>query len=213
MNLERRLDWIYWLFFTPFVTGGLTRITTLGTIAWLSTVLPRPVALLDTWLALPLALLLADLVGYWSHRLRHRRVLWRFHAIHHSPTRLDALAAARMHPVDDAIDNTLVGATLFAAGFSPQIVFAIGPILFFHIALTHAAAGWTFGPLAKIFVSPAHHRVHHQLAVAGNYAGMFSFIDLLFGTYIERPDAPHGSGEPIPETLRAHLLWPCRSPG
>jgi len=206
----RRLDLSYWLFFTPLVTGGLTRLTTLGGIGLLTLALPRATLTLGAWTELLLALLLADLVGYWSHRLRHTRRLWRFHAIHHSPTRLDALAAARMHPVDDMIDNTLVGLTLFAAGFSTETILAIGPILFVHIALTHADVTWDFGPLRKLLVSPAHHRGHHEIGATQNYAGMFSCIDVFFGTYAEAAGQPHGTHEPIPESLLEHLTWPLR---
>jgi sterol desaturase/sphingolipid hydroxylase (fatty acid hydroxylase superfamily) len=209
----RRLDLIYWLFFTPLVTGGLTRCTTLGAIALLTLVVPRPTIELGLIPELVLALLVADLVGYWSHRLRHLDALWRFHAIHHSSTRLDALAAARMHPADDVIDNTLVGAALFAAGFPAEIIFAIGPILFLHIALTHADVDWDFGFLRKMLVSPVHHRAHHEVGAVQNYAGMFSLIDVIFGTYRESSGGSHGPGEPIPESLRAHLVWPLRPSG
>jgi sterol desaturase/sphingolipid hydroxylase (fatty acid hydroxylase superfamily) len=209
----RRLDLAYWFFFTPLVTGGLTRCTTLGAIALLTILVPRPTIDLGLTTELVLALVVADIVGYWSHRLRHSNTLWRFHAIHHSPTKLDALAAARMHPVDDVIDNTLVGAVLFAAGFSTETVFAIGPILFLHIALTHADVDWDFGLFRKVLVSPAHHRAHHEIGAAQNYAGMFSFIDMLFGTYGETSGGSHGAGEPIPESLRAHLAWPLRISG
>lgn len=204
----RWLDVTYWLFFTPLVTGLLTRLTTLGAIALLAGVLTRPTLSLGFWVELPLALVLADIAGYWSHRMRHRGVLWYFHTIHHSPTKLDALAAARMHPVDDIIDNTWVGASLFVAGFSTETIFAIGPILFLHIALTHANVSWDFGPFKKVFVSPVHHRAHHEIGPGKNYAGMFSFIDVLFGTYEDTSGREHGAGEMIPETLLAHLAWP-----
>jgi sterol desaturase/sphingolipid hydroxylase (fatty acid hydroxylase superfamily) len=205
---RRRLDIAYWIFLTPFVSGLLTRFSTLGAIALLALAVDRATLPLGFWFELPLALLLADLVGYWSHRMRHRGLLWRFHAIHHSPTELDALAAARMHPVDDVIDNTLVGAALFIAGFSAEMIFAVGPILFLHIALIHANVTWTFGPLRKILVSPVHHRAHHEVGPGKNFAGMFSFFDRLFRSYQEPTGAPHGAGESIPESLLAHLAWP-----
>lgn len=113
-------------------------------------------------------------------------------------------------PVDDMIDNTLIGLVLYVAGFSVQIIFMIGPILFLHIALIHANVTWDFGPLRKVFVSPAHHRAHHEVGDFKNYAGMFSFIDVIFGTYARGAGRPHGSGEAIPESLLAHLMWPLR---
>lgn len=206
----RWLDLTYWFFFTPLITGMLTRLTTLGAFAAMAMVVTRPTLSLSIWLELPLALLLADIAGYWSHRMRHRGPLWHFHAIHHSPRKLDALAAARMHPVDDIIDNTLVATALFIAGFSAQTIFAIGPILFLHIALTHANVTWDFGPLRKLLVSPVHHRAHHEVGTGKNYAGMFSFIDVLFGTYAVAAGREYGSGKAIPESLVAHLLWPIR---
>ncbi len=210
-KLQRRsLDLTYWLVFTPLVTGMLTRLATLGAIGLLAMTVSRPTLSLSLWIELPLGLILADVVGYWSHRMRHRGFLWHFHAIHHSPTKLDALAAARMHPVDDLIDNTLVGVALLVAGFSTQVIFAFGPILFVHIALTHANVSWGFGPLRKVFVSPGHHRAHHEIGATHNYAGMFSFIDVLFGTYVEQTGQQHGSGETIPESLLEHLAWPFR---
>lgn len=211
LSRERSLDLTYWFIFTPFVTGMLTRIMTLGAFALLASANTRFTFSFSLWLELPLGLLLADIAGYWSHRLRHRGFLWHFHAIHHSPTRLDALAAARMHPVDDMIDNTFVGVVLYVAGFSPQVIFAIGPILFLHIALIHANVTWDFGPLRKILVSPVHHRAHHEVHGEKNYAGMFSFLDVLFGTYAKGEGLPHGSGDSIPESLVAHLKWPFQA--
>ena len=208
--VPRLLDLTYWLVFTPFVTGLLTRFATLGAFGLLSMLVDRPTLQLGIWVELPLALLLADLAGYWSHRLRHRDLLWPFHAIHHSPTQLDALAAARMHPVDDLIDTTFVALVLFVAGFSTQVIFAIGPILFVHIALTHADVSWNFGPLRRVFVSPANHRAHHEIGAQRNFAGMFSFIDVVFGTYQESAERHYGSGHDIPESLHAHLAWPIK---
>lgn len=205
---QRGLDLTYWIVFTPFVTGLLTRLTTLGAFAFLASVVAKPELALSYWLQLPLALLLADLVGYWSHRMRHCGWLWHFHAIHHSPVKLDALAAARMHPIDDMIDNTLVGLVLFCAGFAAEVIFSIGPILFLHIALIHADRDWDFGVLRRILVSPVHHRAHHEIGEGKNFAGMFAFIDLIFGTYAAPSGNSHGAGEEIPESLVDHLTWP-----
>jgi sterol desaturase/sphingolipid hydroxylase (fatty acid hydroxylase superfamily) len=202
------LDVAYWLFMTPFVTGSLTRLMTLGAMGLLALVVGRPILFSSSWIELPLALLVADVAGYWSHRLRHCGLLWHFHAIHHSPRTLDSLAAARMHPIDDVLDNTFVGGVLFAAGFSPGVIFAIGPVLFVHLALIHADRAWDFGPLRWIFVSPAHHRAHHERGATKNFAGMFSFLDHVFGTHAASTGAPHGTDESIPESVRAHLLWP-----
>lgn len=227
----RAVDVAYWLVVTPLVTGALTRTATLGTIGViaLATSTP-PETFLDTIRAAsplgalplaaqaPLALLVADVVGYFSHRLRHRGALWSFHAVHHSPVELDALAAARMHPLDDLIDNLFVGTSILALGFRPEIFLALGPFILLHTLLTHLNVPWDFGPLRWVFVSPAFHRWHHALDRAGtrgcNYAGMFSFVDLALGTFhLPRGGAPaaFGSGEPLPETILGQLGAPFRA--
>ena len=45
--------------------------------------------------------IIADLLGYWIHRLQHRsRVLWAFHSIHHAPEQLSFLTSFRLHPIE-----------------------------------------------------------------------------------------------------------------
>jgi len=53
-------------------------------------------------------IVVGDLVNYWNHRLRHGRLLWPYHAVHHGPRALDWLSSVRMHPVDDLCDNVPV---------------------------------------------------------------------------------------------------------
>jgi len=162
----------------------------------------------------PAALLVADIVGYASHRLRHTRALWPFHAVHHSAAALDWLAAARMHPLDDVIDNVLVGVSVLACGFDARILSFLGPALILHTMLVHADVAWDFGPLRFVLASPAFHRWHHERERAArgcNFAQLFPFLDALFGTlYFPRTEpARFGlADEPAPATLGAQLAWP-----
>ena len=53
--------------------------------------------------------ILADFIGYWSHRAFHEvSTLWKIHAIHHSSTQLDWPSSVPVPPVNDAANNTLV---------------------------------------------------------------------------------------------------------
>ena len=80
-------------------------------------------------------ILMADFIGYWSHRLRHsNRYLWAFHTIHHSQTMLtvvtnyrfhyrrrDRVATLPVHPVPDPRHRhrrVAVGSTSSWRGFS-----------------------------------------------------------------------------------------------
>lgn len=52
---------------------------------------------------------LADLANYGIHRALHRvPLLWRFHAVRHLSERLDWLATSRVHPIDLAVNITVV---------------------------------------------------------------------------------------------------------
>jgi sterol desaturase/sphingolipid hydroxylase (fatty acid hydroxylase superfamily) len=223
LTRARWLDWSFWLI-TPLFTGVLTRIATLGLIGLLAPLVAQsievsPIPRAPFVVQLLAALVIADGVGYLSHRLRHTRVLWRFHALHHSPSALDWLAAARLHPIDDLIDNTIVGGALLLLGVPFEVFAAIGPVLLLHTCFTHANARVDLGPLRAVLTSPALHRWHHAQSesAAGrgvNFAGMFAFFDVLGGTYflprgtaparfgLADPRADHAS-DPLPTAAQA----------
>ena len=72
---------------------------------------------LPVWFQVVLMLLIADFGRYWLHRAFHKfGLMWRFHAVHHSPRRLYWLNVGRFHPIEkavqyvfDALPFTLVG--------------------------------------------------------------------------------------------------------
>lgn len=225
---ERRTDWLYWLV-SPLLTGTVTRLVTLGLVALaaraagLSLERARhvlahghgPLGASPLFAQCLAAIALGDLVGYWSHRARHAvRFLWRAHAVHHSARALDWLAAARMHPLDDALDNTLISLALLGAGLPLPVVAGLEVFFLLHTMLLHAAVPWRFGPLRYVFVSPALHRWHHAEAARGNYAGVFAVYDLLFRTMHLPPEEASvfgAAGEAVPESLFAQLAYPLRA--
>lgn len=228
---SRKLDASYWLV-TPFLTGALTRGATFGLLTLLAFALRSDVTSLlgqiamvspFAWHPLPLAfveaLFIADLVGYASHRVRHRvRALWLFHAIHHSPTRLDWLAAARMHPVDDLVDNVATSIPVLLLGFDLRVYALLGPFFLLHTILLHANVRWDFGPLRFVLASPAWHRLHHaKEGEGGNFGGVLSLFDVILGTFrdprVIRASAFGAPSLQIPEDLPGQLAYPLRALG
>ena len=56
-----------------------------------------------------LMLFLADLLRYWLHRAAHEwEPLWRLHAVHHSPHKLYWVNVGRFHPLDKALQLSLI---------------------------------------------------------------------------------------------------------
>lgn len=228
----RLTDASYW-FFTPLVTRTLTRAALIvpvvlvaalygvtlereTVLAWLTT--PRGLVVgVPRWGQVMLVLLLGDLLGYLAHRAFHHGRLWRVHAVHHSSRTLDWLSSTRLHPLNEAVQRALVLGPLLLVGFEPGILAAYAPFLTLYAILLHANVSWSFGPLGGLIASPTFHRWHHSAEEEGldrNFAGLFPFIDRLFGTLHmpagRRPQAFGLAGEEMPEGLLAQLLHPLR---
>jgi sterol desaturase/sphingolipid hydroxylase (fatty acid hydroxylase superfamily) len=225
-------DIAYW-FFTPLVTRAISRVAVTVAVIVLAamagvrldrehvtafaTAPGRLAATTPVWLQVVIVLLAGDLVGYWSHRMFHGRRLWRFHAVHHSSTQVDWLSSVRLHPVNDAVAKILQALPFLLLGFRPAVIAAYLPFLTFHAIFLHANVPWTFGPLRYVISSPAFHRWHHTTEREGldkNFAGLFPFFDLVFGTFYmptgRQPMAFGILGEPVPTGLLAQLRYPFR---
>lgn len=215
---ERTVDLLWW-FFTPIVSRTASSIAVFVAIAlvagmgrspqWFESQ-PKLLQILEL-------LIVADFLGYFSHRLFHGRGLWRFHAIHHSAEDLDWLAATRVHPINEVGNRVLQVVPLYLLGFRGEALAALVPILTFWALLVHANLRWDFGPLRYIIASPTFHRWHHTSQEEGldrNFAGLFPWIDALFGTlYMPRDRQPERfgiTGEQVPSGLLGQLAYPFK---
>lgn len=227
----RAIDWAYWLI-TPLGAGLLSRAIVVAAGAAVVLALGGRVAHADDVLSffaaravlrhlpwgaqLAIGLVLVDLLSYFSHRLRHHPRFFPLHAVHHSAEALDWLAAARMHPLDEIVDNVVVSLPVLFLGPEPWVFLALGPLTLLYTLLSHAAVRLRLGPLRFLVVTPDFHRHHHAIEVPpANYAGMLALWDVVFGTYAE----PHGEEtglrfglgrEPLPAGWRGQLLEPLR---
>jgi sterol desaturase/sphingolipid hydroxylase (fatty acid hydroxylase superfamily) len=136
------------------------------------------------WVLTAMTLMAMDAANWIAHYADHRLApLWRLHAVHHSQEELNVLTAFRAHP--------LVHTTGFMLATVPVVAVmgdrSIAPILITTYVclgtLPHANVKWTFGPLGRVVVSPAYHRLHHAAdGVQGNNLGIVLTIwDVLAG--------------------------------
>jgi sterol desaturase/sphingolipid hydroxylase (fatty acid hydroxylase superfamily) len=174
-----------------------------------------PVVQQPRWLIWAEMLLLLELLAYGSHRLFHSVPwLWRFHAVHHSSTRMGWLSAVRRHPFNDLVSHCLNATVLFAIGFPIDVAMQVLPLIAMHALLTHSNLDSRFGALSGWIVSPIYHRFHHTLPNEGgnkNFAALFPVIDRLFGTYYlpERAPGVLGvEGDALPEDFIGQLAYP-----
>lgn len=226
---ERALDFAWWAFNSALAAPVLHALVFLALLVGaFGTGVPlrefprllealrarSPVSALPGPAQLLLGLLLADLGGYWMHRAQHRGRLWRAHAVHHSARSLDWFSAARNHPLSELLGQLAGAVPLVLLGFSVEVFTAVGPLLALYGLLLHTDVPWDFGPLRRVLASPLFHRWHHSAqeeAHDKNFAGLFAFWDVLFGTFYlpaGRRPARFGVDEPLPRTFFAQLWHP-----
>ena len=171
-------------------------------------------------LQLPLAMVVAELFQYWSHRFSHTwEPLWRLHATHHSAPRLYFFNAGRFHPLDIVIDTTagLIPLTLIGAPAKVLTMFALATAVLGY--LQHSNVRVVLGPLNYVFSMAELHRWHHakNLDEANtNYGSNLILWDLVFGSFFWPRDRrpPEDIGIPdlaaFPMTYWAQLASPWR---
>jgi sterol desaturase/sphingolipid hydroxylase (fatty acid hydroxylase superfamily) len=156
------------------------------------------------------AVIAADIAFFVSHYLQHRiGFLWEFHKVHHAAEVLHPITLYRRHPVDAALDVTLMGsgagvilglsAYLFDESVTGITILGTNAALFvFHAAgvhLRHSHVPFSYGPtLDRIFISPTLHQIHHGCSpehVDKNFGGIFSVWDWLAGTLYIPQDQEH----------------------
>ncbi len=141
-------------------------------------------------------------LGYWfNHWLSHKvPVLWEFHKVHHTAEVLTPLTNFRVHPVytwifanilavsaavANGLGNYMFGDTAYQYALSDTNIILV---LFIHtyVHLQHSHMWISFqGWLGRVFVSPAHHQVHHSdnpKHFNKNFGSCLALWDWMFGT-------------------------------
>ena len=197
-----------------------------GHLQWIEL---RPAQNWPGWLLVPLTIAAMDAANWLAHYADHRfTALWRFHALHHSQEELSVLTSFRAHP--------LMHTTGFLLASVPVVVLmparAIDPVLITAYVcvgtLQHANLRWTFGPLGRVLVSPAYHRLHHATDIQNaNLGVVFTVWDVLAGrarfpsrasrtgrTGLDNRPVPVEQGDPAAPPLRlmaAQLIEPFQA--
>jgi len=160
-----------------------------------------------------IGLALFELAGYGYHRLAHRvPFLWRLHEIHHSSETMDWLAAFRQHPLEILLMTLAQNAPLVLLGIPLGAHAAVLALLKLATVFVHANIRIPDGPWSVVVATPRFHHRHHQLGGAvRNYASLFPFIDMLFGTHTGRAATTFGVPRALPDGFVALLLEPLRA--
>ncbi|MBA2331028.1 MAG: sterol desaturase family protein [Flavisolibacter sp.] len=150
---------------------------------------------MPVWLKLALGVVAFDFINYWFHRTAHRiPVLWRFHRVHHSDSRMDASTNLRAHPVELLVYfglSNIVAAALFGLDLTALGLYFL--IIIPYVFLEHSNIrfpDWIDKTIGLVFVTPNIHKVHHerdQYYTDSNYSDIFIIWDRIFGTFKFKP--------------------------
>lgn len=171
---------------------------------------------IPAWAVVVIAIFAGDFIAYWRHRLEHTAFLWPTHAIHHSDTHMTWTTGLRFHPFN-RLTTALIDTTFLALlGLPLWALMANNLVRHYYGLFIHMDLPWTYGPLGRVFVSPAMHRWHHIRDANGagvNFATVFSVFDQAFGTYhVPRPcDVPLGVHDQIGKGALRQLAWPFQA--
>jgi len=147
------------------------------------------------WLLVPVTIVAMDGANWLAHYADHRLdALWRFHALHHSQEELSVLTSFRAHPLMHTTGFIL--ATIPVVALMPAR--PVAPVLITAYVcigtLQHANLRWRFGPLGRVLVSPAYHRLHHAPDTQDvNLGVVLTIWDVLTG-YASFPARRAGAG-------------------
>ncbi len=165
-----------------------TNLFAANAFGWAATAdLQSTIRSMPIWVQFIIAVFLADLFQYWTHRFHHKfGFLWKFHSIHHSSESMDWLAGSRTHLVEIFMTRAMVMVPLYVCGFSEPALNAYVVLVGVQAVAIHANLGLNFGPLRYILATPQFHHWHHAKDAEycdANYAVHLPVIDMIFGTY------------------------------
>jgi len=134
-----------------------------------------------------LMLVVAEFVRYWLHVAAHNTaVLWRLHAVHHSPHKLYWLNVGRFHPLEKALQFLLDSLPFILVGVGEDVL--AGYLVFYAVNgfFQHSNVDARYGVLNYVVSSAELHRWHHSMRPEesnNNYGNNLILWDLVFGSW------------------------------
>ncbi|MEM9036662.1 MAG: sterol desaturase family protein [Actinomycetota bacterium] len=154
-----------------------------------------PWSIPTAWWSVPIAIVVADFIYWWQHKLAHeKRLLWDlYHSVHHSSERFDQTTSLRLG-IFDALLTIVFTLPMIVVGFSSGLALAstalvLGYQTWIHTEVIDKMPRW----FEAIFNTPSHHRAHHgaeEPYLDVNYGGILIIWDRLFGTFQPELDTP-----------------------
>lgn len=131
------------------------------------------------WIA---AMLVSDVLHYWTHRAMHRVRFWKHHvhAVHHAHDGpLFSWLAIKVHPAEAVVLAVVLYAP-FVLFTHPLVTWTHAVVASLHTFVAHSGYDlFGFGG----FSTPRDHQLHHDVNATHNFGNVLTLWDRLFGTY------------------------------
>ena len=169
------------------------------------------------WLQVLMVIVAGDALEYGYHRLSHGvPLLWRVHALHHSPERLHVLKGGRHHFLYAFGRGIVVWTPLLLLGAPPELVFWQYVAEVITGLVGHANIDFRMPRfLHRLVVTPEFHRLHHSADSRhgnSNYGVVLPLWDMIFRSHTDPNAVPVTTlgiqNDPIPRRFLAELLSP-----
>mmetsp|Transcript_7489 Transcript_7489/g.22106 ORF Transcript_7489/g.22106 Transcript_7489/m.22106 type:complete len:448 (+) Transcript_7489:300-1643(+) len=138
----------------------------------------------DEWPGWLLAFCCVDFCYYWFHRWAHANsLLWLGHSVHHDSEHYNFSTALRQGALQAAVSWLFY--IPLAPFFDPKAFLTISQLNTLYQFWLHTCVVRRLGPMELVFLTPSHHRVHHDRRVHKNFGGVLILWDKLFGSFLD----------------------------
>ena len=133
------------------------------------------------------AIFIHDTFFYWSHRIMHHKLIYKYvHKVHHNSTNPSPWAAFSFHPSESIIEAMIVPILVLIMPIHPLAILAFLLYMTFMNVLGHLGFemypnGFTTHWFGKWHNTATHHNMHHRFFNC-NYGLYFNYWDRLMGT-------------------------------
>lgn len=216
-------DWLYYALDALKVNGFFVAVASVGVFAYFAkhNITLNALASVPPVAQFIVGFIAADFCAYWTHRALHAvPLLWEFHKVHHSATKLNILMTFRFHPMEKLVWHLEAMTVFLVMGASPKTFALFVAVDVFLGQIQHARLSWDYGPIGKLLISPTFHRLHHSTDPQDynrNFGGRLTIWDRMFRTHSDR-DIPFdsiglGETQPVVEEFIAPFkhLFNCLS--
>lgn len=137
------------------------------------------------FLSIVVMIIMHDAYSYWTHRLIHHKILFKYvHALHHKFKNPTPWSAFAFHPLESLLTLGIIPIVMFIIPWNHTALIIFITLIIVYDTFIHL--GYNFEQL-KIFKwqnTPKDHDVHHRNSKF-NFGLYFTYWDRLMGTYFK----------------------------